>query len=162
LTNGTARNPIDENYDTSEETDAGKVNGIGKRASASIGAHVARKSISEDRVRQSSDQPNLEVEALAKERDTLQEEIAQVRKSLEDLQEKHKEELSSVREQLAVTHGEKEQAETQYRNLLGKVSTIRSQLGERLKADAVRNYTDLVNSDADARTGGSGPSEDQN
>ena len=77
------------------------------------------------------------LEALVNERAALREEVAQVRRSLEEIQEKHEEELGSVRDQLADTQGEKEQAETQYRNLLGKVNTIRSQLGERLKADAV-------------------------
>ena len=71
------------------------------------------------------------------ERTALREEVAQIRRSLEEIQEKHEDELGSIREQLADTQGEKEQAETQYRNLLGKVNTIRSQLGERLKADAV-------------------------
>ena len=77
------------------------------------------------------------LEALVNERTALREEVARARKSLENIQEKHGEELGSVREQLANTRDEKEQAETQYRNLLGKVNTIRSQLGERLKADAV-------------------------
>ncbi|KAL9073206.1 MAG: hypothetical protein Q9161_003038 [Pseudevernia consocians] len=75
-------------------------------------------------------------EALVNERAALREEVAQVRRSLEEVQGKHEEELGSMRGQLADTQGEKEQAETQYRNLLGKVNTIRSQLGERLKADA--------------------------
>ena len=80
----------------------------------------------------------LRLEALAQERDALREEVAQVRRSLEEIQEKHEKELGNARERLVETQGEKEQAETQYRSLLGKVSTIRSQLGERLKADAVR------------------------
>lgn len=77
------------------------------------------------------------LEALVSERAALREEVAHVRRSLEEIQGKHEEELGSIRKQLADTQGEKEQAETQYRNLLGKVNTIRSQLGERLKADAV-------------------------
>ncbi|CAD6584437.1 MAG: hypothetical protein ASARMPRED_001763 [Alectoria sarmentosa] len=76
------------------------------------------------------------LEALVNERAALRKEVAQVRRSLEEIQEKHEEELGNIREQLADTQGEKEQAETQYRNLLGKVNTIKSQLGERLKADA--------------------------
>ena len=84
------------------------------------------------------------LEALVKEREALREEVAQVRRSLEEIQEKHDVELSNVREQLKETQGEKEQAESQYRNLLGKVNTIRSQLGERLKADAVRVLRFLV------------------
>lgn len=77
------------------------------------------------------------LEALVNERAALREEVAQLRRSLEEIQGKHEEELGGIREQLADTQGEKEQAETQYRNLLGKVNTIKSQLGERLKADAV-------------------------
>ena len=77
------------------------------------------------------------LEALAMGRNALGNEVAQLRKSLEEIQGKHLEELASLREQLEDTQGEKEHAETQYRNLLGKVNTIKSQLGERLKADAV-------------------------
>ena len=87
---------------------------------------------------------NERLEALAKERDALREEVAQVRRSLEEIQEKHEVELSSIREQLAETQGEKEQAESQYRSLLGKVNTIKFQLGERLKADAVSIFESLI------------------
>jgi len=79
---------------------------------------------------------DLRLKALVEERDTLREEVAQARRSLEEIQEKHEEELGNVRGQLADTQGEKEQAESQYRSLLGKVNTIKTQLGERLKADA--------------------------
>ena len=77
------------------------------------------------------------LEALARDRALLKEEVSQLRRSLEDIRIKHEEELGSVREQLEDTVSEKDQAETQYRNLLGKVNSIKSQLGERLKADAV-------------------------
>lgn len=77
------------------------------------------------------------LDALARERNALREEVAQLRRSLEEIQEKHEEDLISFREQLEETRGEKEHAETQFRNLLGKVNTIKSQLGDRLKADAV-------------------------
>ena len=77
------------------------------------------------------------LEALARERALLKEEVSQLRRSLEEIRIKHEEELGSVKEQLEDTLSEKEQAETQYRNLLGKVNSIKSQLGERLKADAV-------------------------
>ena len=78
-----------------------------------------------------------ELDALAGERTSLRDEVAQLRRFLEEIQEKHEEDLANFREQLEESRGEKEQAEAQYRNLLGKVNTIRSQLGERLKADAV-------------------------
>ena len=78
------------------------------------------------------------LDALASERAALQVEVAQLRRSLEEIQERHEEEVTGVRENLAAARAEKEHAETQYHNLLGKVNTIKSQLGERLKADAVR------------------------
>ena len=77
------------------------------------------------------------LEAMAKERSALRDEVRQLRQSLEELQGKHEEELQSMRGQLDDSREEKDNAETQYRNLLGKVNTIKSQLGERLKADAV-------------------------
>lgn len=81
------------------------------------------------------------LDAMQQERDSLRAEVTQLRKSLESLQEKHKEELSGVKEELEQSQEGKEHAETQYRNLLGKVNTIRSQLGERLKADAAELET---------------------
>ncbi len=75
------------------------------------------------------------LQAMQEERDNLRDEVTQLRQSLESLQEKHSEEVSGVKEELAQTKQSKEHAETQYRNLLGKVNTIRSQLGERLKED---------------------------
>ncbi|KAL8660501.1 MAG: hypothetical protein Q9202_006496 [Teloschistes flavicans] len=76
------------------------------------------------------------LEAMVQERTALQDEVAELRRSLEELQGKYEEDLQTIRRQLKETSGEKEHAETQYRSLLGKVNTIRSQLGERLKADA--------------------------
>ncbi|RMD40150.1 hypothetical protein DV735_g4988, partial [Chaetothyriales sp. CBS 134920] len=56
--------------------------------------------------------------------------------AIEDVQAQHKAAIEDVQAQLQESQGEKEHAEEQYQNLLGKVNTIRSQLGERLKADA--------------------------
>jgi chromosome segregation ATPase len=105
---------------------------------------------------------------MSQEREALRAEVEQLRKSLEDIQGKHNEELSLVRDQHAenVTairsqhnnevsiikeqHTEevstikaeleesetaKENAETQYQHLLGRINTIKATLGERLKAD---------------------------
>ncbi|KAL8992450.1 MAG: hypothetical protein Q9188_007582 [Gyalolechia gomerana] len=94
--------------------------------------HTPRNSISKS----SSDSTEARLEALAQERETLKEQVVELRRSLEKIQEKHDEDMNIIRSQLDQRTGEKEQAETQYRNLLGKVNTIRSQLGERLKADA--------------------------
>ncbi|KAI7716809.1 hypothetical protein KC353_g5094, partial [Hortaea werneckii] len=76
------------------------------------------------------------LDAMQQERNTLRDEVTKLRQSLEDLQRQHTEEVSGVKEELQQTQQSREHAETQYRNLLGKVNTIRSQLGERLKADA--------------------------
>jgi dynactin complex subunit len=76
-------------------------------------------------------------DALVKDRDALRLEVTELRRSLEELQAKHASEIEAVQNELAETQGEKENAEEQYQSLLGKVNTIRSQLGERLKADAV-------------------------
>jgi chromosome segregation ATPase len=76
-------------------------------------------------------------EALVKDRDALRLEVSQLRQSIEELQAKHQSSLDSVREELQETQTEKEHAEEQYQTLLGRVNTIKAQLGERLKADAV-------------------------
>ncbi|KAI9680565.1 MAG: hypothetical protein M1817_004005 [Caeruleum heppii] len=74
-------------------------------------------------------------EVMSQERDSLRREVESLRKSLEEIQGKHDQELASTREELEEAQGEKEHAETQYQNLLEKVNTIKSTLGERLKAD---------------------------
>jgi chromosome segregation ATPase len=107
-------------------------------------------------------------EAMSQEREALRAEVEQLRKSLEDIQGKHieelsatqshhskelsaaqqkhteevstiknhhAEELSTIKEELEESERAKEQAETQYQHLLGRVNTIKSSLGERLKAD---------------------------
>jgi predicted nuclease with TOPRIM domain len=84
-----------------------------------------------------SDDPTARLDELIRDREALRAEVTQLRQSLEDLQSKHQTEIEDVQTQLQDTQGEKEHAEEQYQNLLGKVNTIRSQLGERLKADAV-------------------------
>lgn len=84
----------------------------------------------------SSEDPNSRLEAMQQERDNLHAEVTQLRQSLESLQEKHDEELSTAQEELAESNQGKSKAELQYRNLLDKVNQIKAQLGERLKADA--------------------------
>ncbi|CAG5137773.1 uncharacterized protein ALTATR162_LOCUS202 [Alternaria atra] len=90
------------------------------------------------------------LDAIAKERDALRQEVTELRKSLEDVQNKqnagtsdeadsnHEEEIRSLREELDEANEGKEHFETQYKNLLGRVNTIKTSLGDRLKADAAR------------------------
>ena len=94
------------------------------------------------------------LDALARDRSALRDEVAQLRKSLEELQEKHAEELGSLRSELEETQSEKEHTESQYHNLLGRVNTIKSQLGERLKSDAVSILGSYKLQDAEHHTGG--------
>ncbi|KAK1020933.1 hypothetical protein LTR33_018648, partial [Friedmanniomyces endolithicus] len=76
------------------------------------------------------------LDAMQQERDSLRDEVTKLRQSLELLTAQHKDEVVGVKEELEQSQQAKEHAEAQYRSLLGKVSTIRSQLGERLKQDA--------------------------
>ena len=108
--------------------------------------------------------PSSRFEAMSQEREALRAEVEQLRKSLEDIQGKHSQEISSIKNQhadelskhteevsaaqnqhtedlaairteLEDTQAAKEQAETQYQHLLGRINTIKASLGERLKAD---------------------------
>jgi predicted nuclease with TOPRIM domain len=78
-------------------------------------------------------------------------EVTELRKSLESIQSKHEgqstegaeskqEELQSLREELEEANESKEHFESQYNSLLGRVNTIKTTLGNRLKADAVGSY----------------------
>ncbi|OBT46525.1 hypothetical protein VE00_01780 [Pseudogymnoascus sp. WSF 3629] len=78
---------------------------------------------------------SVRLEAMSQDREALRAEVEKLRRSLEDIQERHKEELSSVHSELEESEQAKEQAQSQYQNLLGRVNTIKSTLGERLAAD---------------------------
>ncbi|KAL1597449.1 hypothetical protein SLS59_007479 [Nothophoma quercina] len=90
------------------------------------------------------------LDAIAKERDALRQEVTQLRKSLESIQSqhegqttegaqsKHEEEVQALREELEEANEGKEHFETQYNNLLGRVNTIKTSLGNRMKADAAK------------------------
>lgn len=96
----------------------------------------------------------IEVEKLRKELEGLQgkhaEEVSMIKEEhaeqLSNIQAKHSEEVStisgqhteevsSIRAELAESESAKDLAETQYQSLLGRINTIKSSLGERLKAD---------------------------
>lgn len=77
------------------------------------------------------------LDAIAKERDTLRQEVLELRKSLDSIEGKHQEEISGLQGELDEANEGKEHFETQYRKLLGRVNTIKSSLGDRLKADTV-------------------------
>jgi peptidoglycan hydrolase CwlO-like protein len=81
---------------------------------------------------------NEKLDALAKDRDLLRQEVSELRKSLEDIQGKHDQELEDVRSQLEEAETGKEQAETLHKNLKERVNTITATLGERMRANSVR------------------------
>lgn len=74
---------------------------------------------------------------IVKERDALRQEVTELRKSLESITEKHEEEIGTLQGELEEANENKDHFETQYKNLLGRVNTIKTSLGDRLKADAV-------------------------
>lgn len=76
-------------------------------------------------------------DALVRDRDALREEVTRLRQSLEEVQNNHERQIEELKGELAESREEREGAEERYEDLLGKVNTIRSQLGERLKSDAV-------------------------
>lgn len=92
---------------------------------------------------------------IAKERDALRQEVTELRKNLESIQSKaasqpaedtdskHEAEMQSLREELEEATEGKEHWETQYKNLLGRVNTIKTSLGNRLEADKVGHTLDL-------------------
>ncbi|KAF2490764.1 hypothetical protein BU16DRAFT_574823 [Lophium mytilinum] len=75
------------------------------------------------------------LEALAQERDSLRAEVAELRRGLESIQEKHEEEIGGLKEQLDESNEGRENAEEQYRNLLGKINGIKRSLEGRLQSD---------------------------
>ncbi|KAF2424807.1 hypothetical protein EJ08DRAFT_723309 [Tothia fuscella] len=76
------------------------------------------------------------LEALQQERDALRTEVSELRKSLEAIQNKHEREVTDLQDKLEESNSGKDNAENQYQELLGRVNTIKAQLGERLKSDA--------------------------
>ena len=152
--------PSSENQTTHKRKPSKAVNGT-TRAAHDPSPGIGKLRIDDDRTTQSNqpEEPSIDVssttadaepatmqtngdteaklETMARERSALRDEVAQLRRSLEELQGKHNEEIGNIRQELEETQGQKENADTQYRNLLGRVNTIKSQLGERLKSDAV-------------------------
>ncbi|GMF81369.1 unnamed protein product [Aspergillus oryzae var. brunneus] len=76
-------------------------------------------------------------DALVRDRDSLRAEVTDMRRSLEEIQSKHRADMEALQHKLNDAEGKKEHAESQFQKLLERVNTIKSQLGERLKEDAV-------------------------
>ncbi|KAJ5370146.1 uncharacterized protein N7496_006238 [Penicillium cataractarum] len=74
-------------------------------------------------------------DALVRDRDSLRAEVTDMRKSLEEIQSKHRADMEALQQKLDDAESKKEQAETQFQKLMERVNAIKSQLGERLKED---------------------------
>lgn len=94
-------------------------------------------------------EPKDRFDALVRDRDSLRAEVTDMRKSLEEIQSKHSADMEALQQKLEDAENKKEQAETQFQKLLERVNTIKSQLGERLKEDAVGHSacveTEIIN-----------------
>ncbi|CAI7642575.1 unnamed protein product [Penicillium manginii] len=84
---------------------------------------------------ESEPEPKDRFDALVRDRDSLRAEVTDMRKSLEEIQSKHKADMEALQEKLEDTETKKEQAETQFQKLMERVNAIKSQLGQRLKED---------------------------
>ncbi|KAL9605019.1 MAG: hypothetical protein Q9219_000207 [cf. Caloplaca sp. 3 TL-2023] len=111
--------------------------------SVPLGNNLSSNTVLGSNPNMSSNDTEAKMEIMAQERESLMMQIAELRRSFEQVQEKYEKDMKIIHGQLEERQIEKETAETQYRNLLGKVNTIRSQLGERLKADAVGSIIHL-------------------
>ncbi|KAF7672457.1 hypothetical protein GT037_009488, partial [Alternaria burnsii] len=80
------------------------------------------------------------LDAITKERDALRQQVTELKSAAtsDGSNPNHEEEIRSLREELDEANEGKEHFETQYKNLLGRVNTIKTSLGDRLKADAAR------------------------
>ena len=108
-----------------------------RRQSRSQATLSIKSSTRTETVRPSDHDQDQRLEALAKEREALKDEVSQLRQSIEEFQKKHEADINVLQEDLTRTQKERDEKGNQYQSLLGKVNTIRSQLGDRLKADAV-------------------------
>jgi chromosome segregation ATPase len=78
------------------------------------------------------------VEVLAKERDNLRLEVAELRKSLEDIQGNHKQEIDDLKAKLETAEEGREEADQRHSDLRVRVKEITATLGERLKSNTVQ------------------------
>lgn len=77
------------------------------------------------------------LEAALKEQKVHSDALKELQQELAEVKEAHTQELSEFDERLHRVQEEKQQLDTQYRNLLDRLATIKTTLGDRLKADAV-------------------------
>lgn len=121
------------NNDAADYTKANKFSGDGDKKAVALKAGALNSESSTSTELESKDL----FDALVRDRDSLRAEVRAMRKSLEEIQSKHREEMEVLQRKLEDSESKKEHAENQFQKLLERVNTIKSQLGERLKEDAV-------------------------
>ena len=81
------------------------------------------------------------VEVLARERDNLRLEVAELRKSLESIQGNHKQEIDDLKAKLETAEEGREEADQRHSDLRVRVKEITATLGERLKSNTVQVFS---------------------
>lgn len=137
----------EKNVENPDDEVAGNENGIESTIGSTKATGDPESSVAHDTTRplENADksagsdiqQSNERLDALVRDRDTLRAEVTDMRKSLEEIQTKHHADMEALQEKLDDAESKKEHAETQFQKLLERVNTIKSQLGERLREDAV-------------------------
>jgi vacuolar-type H+-ATPase subunit D/Vma8 len=78
------------------------------------------------------------LDVMAKERDLLLQQVAELRKSLEEISVKHQSDIDQLQTRLQDAESGKQLSETLHNNLKERVTTITASLGERMRANKVR------------------------
>jgi chaperonin cofactor prefoldin len=134
------RTPEEDNDKETESTRAGRQSAIQKHMSEESDISPTRDGQQLDETGKPQTSPidaENKFDALVRDRDSLRAEVVEMRKSLEEIQLKHQEEMEALQRQLDDSETRKEHAENQFQKLVERVNTIKSQLGERMKEDAV-------------------------
>lgn len=136
-----------ETQDTAGPDSGKELDGEQMKASTNNGTHAGNvdETESDNKAHKAPEAPAVDTsgsggrfEALVRDRDSLRAEVTDMRKSLEEIQSKHRSETKDLQEKLDDAETKREHAESQFQKLLERVNTIKAQLGERLKEDSVR------------------------
>ena len=112
-----------------------QANGHAATAAKPTNGHAVESAPAESVGADADSDTSAKLEAMSQEREALRAEVEQLRKQLESIQETHTSEVGQLKTDLEESEAAKEQAESQYQTLLGRVAHIRETLGDRLKRD---------------------------
>ncbi|EYE92564.1 putative Golgi matrix protein [Aspergillus ruber CBS 135680] len=141
--NGTPANSINGNFVNNIATEKTASNENDRDDGSDGESAATTKNDTQQQAKSDAEPPVLDAQskdrfdALVRDRDSLRAEVTGMRKSLEEIQSKHRADMEALQQRVDDAESKKGQAETQYQKLLERVNTIKAQLGERLKEDAV-------------------------